>query len=82
MRGCSTNEVKKSEIDKMCLRREFDVCALRETKLKGKGEVMFGEVVGTGQGVWRGGRQGERKGGPVTEWAFDAVCSRIEGGVI
>ena len=30
----------------MFLRRWFDVCALSETKLKGKGEVMFGEVVG------------------------------------
>ena len=29
----------------MLLRREIDVCALREIKLKGKGEVMFGEVV-------------------------------------
>ena len=46
MRGCSTNEAKKAEIGKMFLRRRFDVCALSETKLKGKGEVMFGEVVG------------------------------------
>ena len=30
----------------MFLRRRFDLCALNETKLKGKGEVMFGEVVG------------------------------------
>ena len=46
MRGCSTNEEKKGEIGKMFLRRRFDVCALSETKLNGKGEVMFGEVVG------------------------------------
>ena len=46
MRGCSTNEAKKGEIGKMFLRRRFNVCALSETKLKGKGEVMFGEVVG------------------------------------
>ena len=46
MRGCSTNVAKKGEIGKMLLRRRFDVCALSETKLKGKGEVMFGEVVG------------------------------------
>ena len=45
VRGCSTNEAKKGEIGKISLRRRFDVCALRETKLKGKGEVMFGEVV-------------------------------------
>ena len=40
------NEVKKGEIGKMFLRPRFDVCALSETKLKGKGEVMLGEVVG------------------------------------
>ena len=46
--GTSTNEVKKGEIGKMFLMPRFDVCALSETKLKGegKGEVMFGEVVG------------------------------------
>ena len=46
VRGCSTNEVKKSEIGKMLLRRRLDVCALSETKLKGRGDVIFGEVVG------------------------------------
>ena len=46
VRGCSTNEVKKGEIGKMLLRRRFDVFALSETKLKGKGEVIFGEVMG------------------------------------
>ena len=30
------------------------MCALSETKLKGKGEVMFGEVVGRVSGVARG----------------------------
>ena len=40
---------------KMFLIRWLDVCALRETKLKGKGEVMFGEVVGKVSGV-EGGR--------------------------
>ena len=49
--GCSTNEAKKGEIGKMFLRRRFDVCALSETKLKGKSEVMFGEVVGRMSGV-------------------------------
>ena len=52
--GCSTNKVKKSEIGKMFLRPRFDVCALSETKLKEKGEVMFGEVVGGRQGEGRG----------------------------
>ena len=58
-RECITNEVKKSEIGKMFLRQRFDVCALSETKLKGKGEVMFDEVmfdevVGRVSGVARG----------------------------
>ena len=39
-RECSTNEVKKGKISKMFLRRRFDVCALSETKLKGKCEVV------------------------------------------
>ena len=56
MRGCSTNEAKKREIGKMFLRRRFDVCALSETKLKEKGEVMFGEVVGRVSGVAVAGR--------------------------
>ena len=30
--------------------------------------------------AWRS--QGEGRGGPVTEWAIDEVCSRMEGGVI
>ena len=38
------------------LRRRFDVCALSETKLKGKSEVMFGEVVGRVSGVAVAGR--------------------------
>ena len=45
------NEEKKGEIGEMFLRRRLDVCALSETKLKGKGEVMFGEVVGRVSGV-------------------------------
>ena len=58
MRGYSTNEVKKGKIGKMFLRQRFDVCALSKTKLKGKGEVMFGEVVGRVSGV-AGGRARE-----------------------
>ena len=45
------NEAKKGDIVKMFLRWRFDVCALSETKLKGKSEVMFGEVVGRVSGV-------------------------------
>ena len=37
VRGCSTNVEKKGEIGKVFLRRNLDVCALSETKLKGKG---------------------------------------------
>ena len=29
-----------------------------------------------------GGRQGEGRGGPVTEWVVEEVCSRMDGGVI
>ena len=60
VRGCSTNEVKKGEIGKMLSKQRFDVCALSETKLKGKGVVMFGEVVG--------------RSGPITEWVVLMRC--------
>ena len=53
MCGCGTNEVKKGEIGKMFLRR-FDVCALSETKLKVKGEVV-GRVSGVAGGRAREG---------------------------
>ena len=53
-----TNYVKKGEIGKIFLRRRFDVWPLNEIKLKGKGEVMFGEVVGRVSGV-AGGRARE-----------------------
>ena len=45
VRRCSTNQVKKGEISKLFMRRRLDVCTLSDTKLKGEGEVMFGEVV-------------------------------------
>ena len=61
------------------LRRRFDVCALSETKLKGIGEVMFGEVVGRVSG-FAAGRA--REGVALLLWAIDEVCSRMEGGVI
>ena len=51
MRGCSTNEAKKGEICQMFLRRRFDVCALSETKLKGKGEVVGFAVGRVREGV-------------------------------
>ena len=58
VRGGSTNEIEKGEIGKMCLRRRLDVCALSETKLMGRGYVMFGEVVGRVFGM-AGGRARE-----------------------
>ena len=57
VRGCSTNEVKKGKIGKMFLRWRLDVCAPSETKLKERGEVIFGEVVGRVSGVAGGGRE-------------------------
>ena len=45
------NEVNKGEVGKMFLRRWLDVSAISETKFEGKGEVMFGEVVGRVSGV-------------------------------
>ena len=44
VRGCSTIESKRCEIGCMFGRRGMDVLALCETKMKGKGEVAFGEV--------------------------------------
>ena len=82
MRRCRTNEAKKSETGKKFLRRRFDVCALSETRLKGKGEVMFGEVVGRVSGVAVGrAREGvalllsERLMRCVVEWK--EVSSRL-----
>ena len=61
VRGCSSIESKRSEIGCMFGRRGMDVLALCETKMKGKGEVAFGEVTGRVSGskgeerekVWR-----------------------------
>ena len=36
----------KVETSKMFFVAELDMCALRKIKLNGKGEVMFGDVVG------------------------------------
>ena len=59
MRGCGTNEDKRCEIGRMFERRKLDVLALNETKMKGKGDVMFGRVRGRISGVEGGrGREG------------------------
>ena len=54
VRGCSSIESKRREIGCMFGRRGMDVLALCETKMKGKGEVAFGEVTGRVSGVERG----------------------------
>ena len=67
VRGCSTNEVKKCEIGKTFLRRRLDVCALNETKLKGKGEVV-GRVSGV-----QGGRAREGVALLLSGWLLRCV---------
>ena len=53
-RGCSTCETKRSEIGSVMLERKLEVLALSETKVKGKGERIFGSVVGRESGVVNG----------------------------
>ena len=56
------------------------MCALRETKLKGKGEVMFGEVVGRVSGVEVGrAREGMAL---LLSGRLMRRFSQMEGGVI
>ena len=50
MRGCGV-EGKMEEVGSMFEKRGLDVLALSETKLKGKGEVAFGNVNGRKSGV-------------------------------
>ena len=82
MRGCSTIESKRCEIGSMFVKRKMDVLALSETKMKGRGEAEFGEVVGRISGVERGrAREGvalllsERMLKRVVEWK--EVSSRL-----
>ena len=62
-------------------RRGMDVLALCETKMKGKGEVVLGEVTGRVSGVGRGRARGvalllsEWMGNKVVEWK--EVSSRL-----
>ena len=57
VRGFSTIESKRCGIGCMFVRRGLDVLALCETKMKGKGEVAFGEVTGRVSGIERGERE-------------------------
>ena len=82
VRGCSSMESKRCEIGCMFGRRGMDVLALCEMKMKGKGEVAFGEVTGRVSGVERGrAREGvalllsEWMGNKVVEWK--EVSSRL-----
>ena len=53
-------------------RRGLDVLALCETKIKGKGEVAFGEVTGRVSGV-KGGRVREGVALLLSEWMVKKV---------
>ena len=53
------------------------LCALSETKLKGKGVVMFGEVVGRVSGVV-GGRAMDGVVLLLSEWLLRCVVDRNE----
>ena len=71
--GFSTIKVKEGEISKRILRRMLDVFALSVTKLKGKGEVIFGEVVGRVSGGVEGGRAREGVGLLLSDWLLRCV---------
>ena len=82
MRGCSTLECKRGVIGDLVCRRRMDVCALSETKLKGRGVVKFGDVLGRVSGVRSGrAREGvalllsDRVNERVIEWK--EVSSRL-----
>ena len=53
VRGCN-EEQKKCEIEEIMNKRDLDVFALNETKLRGKGEEFFGRRLGYKSGVNRG----------------------------
>ena len=72
MRGCSKSVSKRCEIGDMFQKRRMDVLALNETKLKGKGEVLFGGVTGRVSGVERG-RAREGVALLLNEWMLNKV---------
>ena len=61
VRGCGTDEMKREVIGRMFVRHKFDVLAMSETKMKGKGEREFGPVLGRVSSV-DGGSRRERVG--------------------
>ena len=70
--GCSTIESKRCEIGVMFGKREMDVLALCEMKMKGKGEVVSDEVTGRLYGVKRG-RAREGVALLLSEWMVNKV---------
>ena len=72
MRGCSNSVSKRCEIGDMFQKRRMDVLALNETKLKGRGEVVFGGVTGRVSGVERG-RAREGVALVLSEWMLNKV---------
>ena len=54
VRECIANEGKRREIGCMFERRMLDILALSETKMKGVGECMFGDVPGMLSGIAEG----------------------------
>ena len=72
MRGCSKSVSKRCEIGDMFQKRRMDVLALNETKLKGRGEVVFGGVTGRVSGVERG-RAREGVALVLSEWMLNKV---------
>ena len=63
--GCRTNVEQKGGMSKMFVRWKLDVCALSETQLKGKGEVMIGEIVGRASVPSRCSREDEGRGDDI-----------------
>ena len=57
--GCSSMIEKREEIGRLFESRRMDVMALSETKVKGRGEVAFGNVSGRVSGVNEGVRAKE-----------------------
>ena len=72
VRGCSTIKSKRCEVGCMFGRRGMDVVALCETKMKGKGEVTFGEVTSRVSGVERG-RAREGVALLLSEWMVNKL---------
>ena len=80
--SCSTSVGKRCEIGELFERRKLDVLALSETKMKGQGESMFGNVKGRISGIVNGrAKEGvalllsDRMNECVTEWK--EVSSRV-----